>query len=146
MTAPRTPIVTPAIAPRDQRTVLLVEDEAPLRDLLAGVLRAAGFVVKTAEHGVVALNALAQSGADLIVTDLCMPDLDGMELVMQLRRKASATPVIVISGGGVSNTGDMLRAARLLGARRTLEKPFPLQELVRAAREILAHGEAQQCA
>lgn len=120
------------------RKVLLVEDEAPLRELLQETLKGAGFAVTTAEHGRCALDALAEVKPDLIVTDLCMPTLDGMELVMRLRTAAAGTPVIVMSGGVAGTATDMLRAARLLGARRTLEKPFPLQDLVKAAREVLA--------
>jgi DNA-binding NtrC family response regulator len=127
-------------------TILLVEDDAPMRELLRGALSEAGYAVSTAEHGGAALEAVSRQRPDLVVTDLCMPKVDGMELVMQLRRIAAGLPVIVISGGMVGGTSDMLRAARLLGARRTLEKPFALQDLVRAVREVIAPGSIQACA
>jgi two-component system, chemotaxis family, chemotaxis protein CheY len=133
-------------SPIARSTILIVEDEAPLRELLQGALTEAGFTVRTAEHGGAALDAVAQEKPDLVVTDLCMPNVDGMELVMQLRRIAASMPVIVISGGMVGNTTDMLRAARLLGARRTLEKPFALQDLVRAVREVIVPRNVQACA
>lgn len=132
--APASAVSPPPVA---ARTLLLVEDEAPLRELLEGALKDAGFTVRTAEHGRAALTSLRQSQPDVIVTDLCMPMVDGMELVMQLRAASSTTPVIAMSGGGVGAASDMLRAARLLGARRTLEKPFPLSDLVKAVREVL---------
>lgn len=116
---------------------MVVEDEPALRGLIEGALTDAGYAVRTAEHGGVALSSLSQEEVDLIVTDLCMPHVDGMELMMELRRNRSPTPVIVISGGVMGTADDMLRAARLLGACRTIEKPFSMQKLVVAVREVL---------
>ncbi len=120
-----------------ERVIVLVEDEPAYRELLETVLITAGYLVRPAADGRAALRLLAQHRADLIVTDLCMPGADGMEFLMALHAKKNTVPVIVMSGGVGSNMAGMLRAAQLLGARRTLAKPFALPELVKAVQELL---------
>ena len=119
------PVATDALAPR---VVLLVEDEDAFRELLETVLRGAGYVVHAARDGRVAARLLAEHTIHIIVTDLCMPGTDGMEFLTKLP----------MSGGVATNLAGMLRAAQLLGAQRTLEKPFSLPQLTEAVREVLA--------
>lgn len=120
--------------------ILLVEDEVAFRELLLSVLIAAGHTVHPAADGRAALRLLDQHRIDLIVTDLCMPGTDGMEFLMALRARRSGVPVIAMSGGVGSRMAGMLRTATLLGARRTLAKPFALSLLLEAVRELLAAG------
>ena len=117
--------------------ILLVEDERPFRELLEAFLTGHGYVVSTAPDGRQAARWLAANSADLVITDLCMPESDGMQLVMQLRKTHAGVPIIVMSGGVAGQMAGMLRAAELMGARRTLSKPFPLQELSGAVAQIL---------
>lgn len=120
--------------------ILLAEDEPAFRDLLESVLRAAGYAVHAAADGRSALRLLTRHRVDLIITDLCMPGADGMEFLMALRTMRNTAPVIAMSGGVGSNMAGMLRAAQLLGARRTLAKPFALRDLVQAVRAVLPGG------
>ncbi len=120
--------------------VLLVEDEAAFRELLESVLSAAGHTVHAAADGRAALRLLEQHRVDVIVTDLCMPGTDGMEFLMALRATRSRVPVIAMSGGVGSNMAGMLRTAELLGARRTLAKPFALPSLLEAVHAVLVAG------
>lgn len=129
------PVATDALAPR---VVLLVEDEDAFRELLETVLRGAGYVVHAARDGRVAARLLAEHTIHIIVTDLCMPGTDGMEFLTKLRMSRCRVPIIAMSGGVATNLAGMLRAAQLLGAQRTLEKPFSLPQLTEAVREVLA--------
>lgn len=123
-----------------ERAVLVVDDEPSFRDLLTTLFAGAGYVVHAVADGRAALGVLAAHRVDIVVTDLCMPGIDGMELLMQLRGLRSHVPIIAISGGASGHRAGLLRAARLLGARRTLAKPFHLQELAEIVRETLAGG------
>ncbi|HVU23580.1 MAG TPA: response regulator [Opitutus sp.] len=122
---------SPGAAPRD---ILVVEDEAAFRDLLSRYLELAGYTVMAAPDGRTALKLLAAHGARLLVTDLFMPDTDGIELLTQLRRVQPGLPIVVMSGSAGFDLTMFLRMAQHLGARHTLTKPFPLSDL-RAAVE-----------
>ena len=124
-------------AARPQPVVLLADDEEPFRELLTSVLHSIGCHVHVAADRRAALRLLARERVDLVITDLCMPGTDGMEFLTALRTARNRVPVIVMSGGVGSNMAGMLRAAELLGARRTLAKTFPLPDFVRAVRENL---------
>lgn len=129
--------------------VLLVDDDALLRETLADALIAAGIAVSEADNGATAFTMIADGGFDLVVTDLYMPEGDGLELLMRLRNAAIATPVIVMTGGVKDNFGTpdpltepSLRAARIFGAVRTLRKPFMPSELIREIEAIAAQTRA----
>jgi sigma-B regulation protein RsbU (phosphoserine phosphatase) len=134
------------IAPAESRVgdrasggrILLVEDEQPFRELLQAFLESQGYRVQAMTDGRSAARWLETNAVDVVVTDLCMPEVDGMELLMIIRHRDSRTPVIAMSGGVGGQMVGMLRAAGLLGARCTLEKPFSLHQLAAAVRETLA--------
>lgn len=131
----------PAIAERGRGSlprVLLVEDEQPFRELLQAYLESQGYRVSAVRDGRCGARWLESNDVDIVVTDLCMPEVDGMELLMTIRRLHPRTPVIAMSGGVGGEMVGMLRAAELLGARRTLEKPFSLHKFATAVREALA--------
>lgn len=136
---PAAPAPGAAVAP----LILVAEDEAPIRELLQCVLEQAGYRVVAAADGRSALRLLAQQRPDVILTDLCMPETDGMEFLLELRRRGTGVPVIAMSGGVNSNMAGMLHTAELLGARRTLAKPFALPALVQAVQEVLGKPSAK---
>lgn len=116
--------------------VLVVDDEPAVRDTLSRALRRAGHdavAVATARDGVIAIDA---GRFDAVVTDICMPEVDGIELIRRLRTATQPLPVLAISGGGVSGIDGLLPMAELLGARATLHKPFAPSELVAAVEAI----------
>jgi DNA-binding response OmpR family regulator len=119
------------------RQILLVEDEAPLRHLLSTFLGSQGYAVHAVEDGRLAAAWMNAHALDLLITDLCMPGFDGMELLVELRKRRSPVPAIVISGGLAGEMDWLLRASVLLGARRTFAKPFALHELVSAVRALV---------
>lgn len=117
-------------------TVLLVEDEPALREALGRELQRNGYDVLTAEHGNAALVVHAQNEVDVIVTDIFMPEKDGLELILELRRMGAATKIIAMTG---SNTNqNYLTHAELFGACKTLFKPFRLEELTRSINAAVA--------
>lgn len=118
--------------------ILIVDDESVFRELIQSFLHARGHRVHTASNGKAAARWLATNDVDLVVTDICMPESDGMELMMELRQRGTGVPVIVMSGGVLGDVALVLRTAALLGARRALAKPFALEELAAAVEQELA--------
>jgi len=111
-------------------TILLIDDEESVRRFFQAVLERAGYQVLTAENGKRGLRLLEHEAVDLIVVDILMPEMDGMELIPLLRKTRPAIKMIAISGG--SGLMNYLDAAKDLGAHDTLEKPFSPQELLDA--------------
>jgi len=106
--------------------------------MLERTLVRAGHQVRVAGDGTEALDAIQEDGGaafDLVVTDIVMPEKEGLETIMELRRLVPGMPVIAMSGGGRGTPENYLRAARMLGAFRTLEKPFDSKELIQAIDE-----------
>ena len=109
--------------------ILLVDDEEPIRVSLSTYLQRIGHDVTVAGNGIEALRTLSKQPFDLVVTDVNMPDMDGIEVILKLREAASEIPLIVMSGGGFFDKELLLDSAGALGADVTLEKPIDLDEL-----------------
>jgi CheY-like chemotaxis protein len=119
--------------------ILLVEDDDAVREILRKALVAAGHEVDEASNGDVALAAYRRQTADLVITDLVMPEKDGLETIMELRRIDPAVRIVAMSGGGRTlGPGQLyLESARALGARQILSKPFTVGALLKAVTEAL---------
>lgn len=128
--------------------ILIIDDEKDVRVVLKEVLRRAGHDVTLAANGREGLEKLAADGADVVVTDVIMPGINGVAMVQQIREAHPDMPIIVISGGGnvapmdyepgAISTSAYLASATIAGANRTLTKPFERQALVDAVQELLA--------
>lgn len=118
--------------------VLIIDDDEQFRALLYEILDRAGFEVVEAGNGVDGLKLYRQQPADLVITDLIMPEKEGVETIMELRDEFPEARIIAISGGERIGGRDYLPIAARLGARRTLAKPFSRQEILTAVRETLA--------
>jgi CheY-like chemotaxis protein len=118
--------------------VLLVDDDDALRAMLSRTLSHAGFEVVEAENGLMALERMSEQAADVLVTDIIMPVMEGVETIQALRTRHPALQVIAISGGGHNPADWYLRIARSFGAKKLLFKPFGPEELLQAIRELLA--------
>lgn len=121
--------------------VLVVEDEPDLREVVSAALRRAGHEALAAENGGAGLAALEAERFDAVVTDVFMPEADGIELIRALRAANRREPVLAMSGGGNYGNESLLPMAKTLGAQGTLRKPFTPSELV-AAVEAIARGVA----
>ena len=118
-------------------TILLIDDQEPIRKLLRTVLERAGYTVLEASNGRVGLELYRTQSADLIITDIAMPEMNGLELILELTRGILNVKVIAMSGE--QGRANSLDAAKLLGARHTLQKPFSMEKLLKAVRYELAH-------
>lgn len=115
--------------------VMIIEDDALTRRGLAKALALAGFDVIEADGGREALRLIEQARPCVVVTDLNMPDVNGIEVILDVTRREPPIPVVAMSGGGMFAKELLLDNARALGAVRTLAKPFELTELVEAVRD-----------
>jgi DNA-binding response OmpR family regulator len=113
--------------------ILLIEDNDPVRALLRENLELEGHTVIEARNGQEGLDLFRQAGVDLVITDLLMPEKEGLAVLMELRNAHPPVNVIAISGGG----RDYLGTGGLLGAAKVLLKPFPITVLVAAIDELL---------
>jgi CheY-like chemotaxis protein len=116
--------------------VLVVDDESQLRQLLCQALERRDHTVDQAADGREALQRLAEHQPDLVITDLVMPGMEGIETIQALRRRCPALPIIAISGGGRIDPENYLAIAGQMGANRTFAKPFRLEEILASVREL----------
>ena len=127
--------------------ILIVDDEEDVRIALQQVLERAGYDVTVAATGNEGLDLLKKERADLVITDVIMPGIDGITTARKIREKYRDTRIIVISGGGKAapdpyepdaiSTRSYLASASSAGADRTLTKPFDREELLRVVRGLL---------
>jgi DNA-binding response OmpR family regulator len=117
--------------------IIVIDDEAALRRAIRRALETAGHVVREASDGEMGLKALADHGADLVITDIFMPGQDGIVTVRRIRQEFPAVKVIAMSGGDSTGRMDLRPDAVLLGAALSLAKPFAPAELLAVVRQVL---------
>jgi len=123
--------------------VLIVEDDPVLLELMTGAFRRAGFTAEGAKNGREGVRRLAALKPALMVTDIVMPEMEGIGAILEARRQSPATRVIAISGGGqYGRSQDFLGWAAELGADEVLAKPFRVSSLITAARVLLDRAPA----
>jgi len=120
--------------------ILVIDDDRKLRDVMSRALERAGHTVFEADDGAAGIRLYREHGPDLVITDIFMPERDGLQTIVQLRREFTGVKIIAISGGDQSGSLDFREHAEVLGASRTLRKPFDKAELVKIVHELL--GEA----
>jgi DNA-binding response OmpR family regulator len=119
------------------KKILVIDDDLPLRIMLRLMLESMGFSVSEASDGREGIAAFKDGGADIVMTDLVMPEKEGFETIQELRKANPNLVIIAMTGGGRTNPWDTLKIAKHLGATRVLAKPFSGAELAEAV-----HGEA----
>lgn len=117
--------------------IVFVDDHEEVRRALCRALERMGHEVETAADGKKALAALGAAPCDLVVTDLNMPGMDGIELILAVKERWPGVPVIAVSGGGLMPKEVLLQNAAILGAVTTLAKPVDLVELRAAVDKAL---------
>ncbi len=122
--------------------ILLIDDDAGVRAGVGRFLQMQGHEVTEAADGAEAMRKARGLAVNLVVTDINMPDMDGIEVILELSKTQPGLPVIAISGGGRVPKELLLSSASLLGAVRTLAKPFELDELRLAVEAALKDGAA----
>jgi DNA-binding response OmpR family regulator len=122
------------------RQILIIEDDFAIRDLILQTLTKAGYEVIGAEDGVEGLNLFRENNPELVITDIVMPQKEGLQTIIELRQASPTVKVIAMSGGGRYSNTDYLKLAQKFGARRTVTKPFMREEMLTAVREVLAEN------
>jgi CheY-like chemotaxis protein len=118
--------------------ILVIDDDAVLRRVITLALERAGHTVLLCENGRKAIDYLARAHADLLITDIVMPEMDGVETVRAARRLRPLLPILAISGGGSFDPQDYLGIAQAFGAGAVLPKPFRPADLLDKVMEMLA--------
>lgn len=118
--------------------ILAIDDDNSIRKLLCLVLKDAGYEVSEASNGRIALEMQRESPAELIITDIFMPEKEGTEFIMDMSVEFPKVKVIAMSGGGNIEGVDFLNLAENLGALKTFRKPFKQVDLLAAVEELLA--------
>ena len=119
-------------------SILVIDDDEFVRGLMARLLGREGHTVTCAPDGAAGLTAFREGRYDMVITDIIMPEMEGIEFIMTLREEDPDVPLMAISGGG-EGTGptEPLQDARLLGADASLAKPFEVKLLVQTVDELL---------
>jgi len=118
-------------------SILVVDDDTQVLDVMSEMLKLEGHRVTLAENGKQAVEQVEAGPFDLVITDLIMPEKEGLETIADIRKLRGNVPIIAISGGGRVGPRDYLETARFIGANATLAKPFGRQELITAVADLL---------
>lgn len=119
-------------------SILLIEDDISFRTMLCMALRQMGNEVVEASEGEHGLGLYETGRFDLVLTDLIMPGVEGIETITKLIRKHPTVKIIAMSGGGRTSPESYLKMARRLGAKEILAKPFSIEDLGRAIDSVLS--------
>ncbi len=118
--------------------ILIIDDEASIRHLLAELLEKNGYTTMTAEDGAQGLNLFKTHRPDLTITDLIMPEKEGLELIREIKALDPAAKIIAMSGGGMAQPETYLKLAERFGAQKTFSKPINMKLLLSFIKEALA--------
>ena len=117
--------------------ILIIDDDVQILDMLRQTLELKGYEVVDATNGKEGIRLYRENPADLIITDIVMPEKEGIETIIELKRNFPDVKIIAISGGGRITPEGYLSMAKRLGANRTFEKPVERDELLAAVRELI---------
>jgi CheY-like chemotaxis protein len=117
--------------------ILLIDDDNQYRTMLRKTIERNGYEVIEASNGNEGIKLYRKNPTDLIITDLIMPEKDGIETIQELKKDFPDIKIIAISGGGRLGPHDYLHLAKMLGAQRTLTKPIELPVLLKTIEELL---------
>jgi CheY-like chemotaxis protein len=117
--------------------ILVIDGNLSVREAVCELLQQVGYEAIAVDNGRFAAHIHRSDPVDLIITDLFMPDTDGLEIIEQFRREFPAIKIIAVSGGGRHGLVDLLAVAKNMGAQRVLVKPFSREEILSAVQELL---------
>ncbi len=117
--------------------ILIIDDDTQIREMLRQMLENEGYSVLDAANGKEAIKLQHETPCQLIITDLIMPEKEGIETIRELKRDFPEVSIIAMSGGGVVGPEAYLKIAKSLGAKKTFVKPIERAELLRGIRDVL---------
>ena len=120
------------------KSILIIEDNENMLQMMCDLLGRSGYAVFSAADGVQGLKAFHAHSPALVITDIIMPDKEGLEVIMELTKQQPRPKIIAISGGGILEPQTYLSLARKLGADHALAKPFRPAELLTLIEKLLA--------
>jgi DNA-binding NtrC family response regulator len=120
--------------------ILVIDDDARFRTSLCDNLTDDGHDTLEASNGLEGTKVMANAKVDLVITDIIMPEKEGLATIRELQRDYPGTKIIAISEGGTIPAVDYLRTAKLFGAHHTLTKPFRWEDMKKAVTEVLREG------
>jgi CheY-like chemotaxis protein len=123
--------------------ILIIDDEPQIRSMLKLMLERDGYEVAEAPDGIEGIRIYRQNPADLIITDLIMPNKDGIGVIIDLKKEFPNVKIIAMSGGGLNKPEGYLKGAKKLGAACTLTKPIDRDEMLRAIKDVLKSPSSQ---
>jgi two-component system, chemotaxis family, chemotaxis protein CheY len=118
--------------------ILVIDDDAIVRKTIVHLLEEAGYVVPFAEDGLRGMALFRSEQPDLVITDIIMPEQEGLQTITEMRKTKPDAKIIAISGGGRIGNTDFLKIARVLGAMDVIPKPFDPDELLAIVEACLA--------
>ncbi len=121
------------------RKVLIIDDEPYILLMLKKMLEKEGYEVDLASNGKEGLDLFEKNAADLVITDIIMPEREGLEIILEMKKRRPDLKIIAISGGGRISPESYLECAAHFGAARVFQKPFKQKELVSAVNELIMH-------
>lgn len=119
--------------------ILVIEDNTALREALCELLHQAGYEPVAMANGRQAAQLHRAEPVQMIVTDIFMPETDGLEIIAEFRRSFPEVKIIAVSGGGSRGMMELLSVAQRMGAQRVFMKPFDIHELLVAVEELLGN-------
>jgi CheY-like chemotaxis protein len=125
-------------------SILVIDDHAAVLETVKVILAKQGHEIRTAPNGRLGMAQMAKRKFDLIITDIIMPEQDGIETIERLRQISTKLPILAISGCGMVGDTDFLKAAKEIGASDTLAKPFRAMDLVEKVAALLAGGQTDR--
>ena len=117
--------------------ILIIDDDVEFLKMFRQMLERAGHEVVDAPNGKVGVKLFREVRPELIITDIFMPEKEGIEIILELKKEFPAVKIIAISGGGRKSEFGFLEMAEALGADRSFMKPFERQEMLRAIQELV---------
>lgn len=120
--------------------ILVIEDDSAVQTLFGQLLEGEGYTVSHATNGAEGMSLLKQQKTDLIITDIMMPEMDGLEVIQAVQDTHPKLPIIAISGGMRAVPINFLPHAKKFGARRVFAKPVVLSDLLSAVKELLGES------
>jgi DNA-binding response OmpR family regulator len=119
------------------KRILVIDDDEGLRRMLQMSLEEAGYAVTGAEDGKLGMECLSRTPVDLVITDLVMPNKEGLETILEMRKAQPHLKIIAMSGGSRTSPRDNLAMAKNFGAAFVFHKPFSLAEMTKAVADLV---------